>query len=123
MPEITVHQYFTDQARAVFTRAGGDPDRSAALAEWAQRVRPTCDSRLGVIVAATGEILAETRHVPNQIRAGGTYVTAATSDADTDQVHREVGLATAALTRRHGPSIHVKFSEVCTGAGHPKGVA
>ncbi len=113
MPEI--HGYFVDKARAVFTRAEGDPDLSGPLAEWAQAAKAEGDSRRGVIVASTGEILAETRHVPSTISSpGATYATTGGPDVQ----DREVGLAMAALRRRTGHDvIHVKYSEVCQGAG------
>lgn len=114
-PATPIHPYFTDKARNVFAAAGGDPANAGELAAWAQRVRPTNDSRLGVVVAETGRIVAETRYVPG--RVGASYVTAVTDPADDDLVNREVGLAGGALTFRHGQTVHVKFSQVCLGAG------
>ena len=114
-PTATVHPYFTAKARAVFTAAGGDPDHSRPLAAWAQQARETDDPRLGVIVAETGEILAETRRTTGGVAAA--YVRAVTDPADRDLVGLVADLATSALGRRHSPAIHVRYSQVCQGAG------
>ena len=113
-PTPAVHPYFLDKARAVFAAAGGDPANADELAAWAERVRPTGDSRLGVIVTEAGRIVAETRCVPGG--AGASYVVAVAEPADSDLVNREAGLAAGALTARHGQTVHVKFSQVCRGA-------
>ena len=115
MPTTEVHGYFADKARSVFAKAGGNPDRSGSLARWAQDAKAAGDSRLGVILDDRGVILAETRHVPSTISSPGvTY--AATGGPDVKD--REVGLAMAALRRATGRAvIHVKYSEVCQGAG------
>jgi hypothetical protein len=111
--------YFTDKARDMFSRAGGDPDLSGELADWAE-ANAGGDSRLGVIVSEDGRILAETRHVPAIASTpGATYVTAVTDVicADTERVvDREVGLALAALRRiTGGGTIHVTYWDVCRG--------
>ena len=108
-----IHGYFVDKARTVFAKAGGHPDRSDALAAWAQDAKAIGDSRRGVIVAETGEILAETRYTPSTASSpGATYVTTG------DVKGREVGLAMGALQRMTGHLvIHVKYGEVCQGAG------
>lgn len=110
----TIHPYFTDKARAVFTQAGGDPDNAGPLAAWAQAARPSNDRLRGVIIAATGEILAQTRHARD--RVGASYITAVTHDSDSHLINTVVDLGTAALTRRHGQALHVTFSTVCLGA-------
>lgn len=119
MSEQSIHPYFVDKARALFRAAGGDPDASAALAKWAQTARETGDSRDGVIVADTGEILAYTRHSPaTPSTPGATYVRAVVHDTDSDIRRREVGLAVGALRRRHQvAAIHVRYSQVCEGSG------
>lgn len=115
MTTTTVHPYFTYKARAAFERAGGDPGRSGPLAAWAEQARRVGDPRVGVIVAETGEVLAETRRPwRNQ---GTSYVVAVTHETDSAQTARESGLATEALRRAHGPTIHVRYSEVCQGPG------
>jgi acyl-CoA reductase-like NAD-dependent aldehyde dehydrogenase len=114
-PTATVHPYFTAKARDVLARAGGDPTRSEALAAWAQQAREAADSRIGVIVAETGEILAETRRTTGRVAAA--YVRAVTNATDRDLVGLVADLATGALARRHGPAIHVRYSQVCQGAG------
>lgn len=115
MAAATVHPYFTFKARAAFTAAGGDPDRSDPLAAWAQQARETDDSRLGVVVAETGDILAETRRSTDRVAAA--YVRTVTDPADRDLIGLVADLATGALTRRHGPAIHVRYSQVCQGPG------
>lgn len=113
-----VHGYFADKARTVFAAAGGNPDNAGPLATWAAQVRAGNDSRLGVVVAETGAILAGTRHVPSTISSpGATYVRSVEHDEDASLVGRELGLTLGALRRRHGSAIHVRFSEVCTGRG------
>lgn len=107
--------YFVDKARQVFTRAGGDPAHCGPVAAWAAHARQAGDHRVGVVVAETGQILADTRHVPG--RVGATYIRAVTHDTDTHLVGREVGLAVGALRRAHGPAVHVRYSQVCQGAG------
>jgi hypothetical protein len=106
--------YFVDKARAAFAKAGGNPDNSGPLATWAEQAREIGDSRRGCIVTDKGVIVAETRHTPATASTpGATYVT-----SDGDLAGREVGLAMGALRRTTGrPVIHVKFWEVCEGAG------
>lgn len=114
--------YFEDKARRVFERASGDPERAGSLAAWARSVHQTRDSRLGVIVAEDGTILAQTRHSgdsnPFGPGAGVAYVTDVYDGADRAAVGREVGLALGHFVRRTGQqAIHVTYSDVCTGAG------
>lgn len=114
---MSVHGYFVDKARAVFAKAGGDPDNAGPLAEWAQRVRPGNDHWLRVIVAETGEILAEARHSGNEW-VGASYITWVRAESDRDLIGYEMDLARAALVRRHlDQAIVVTFSDVCLGAG------
>lgn len=114
---MAVHGYFVDKARAVFAAAGGDPDKSGPLAEWAERVRPGNDHWLRVIVAETGEILAEARHSGND-RVAASYITWVRAESDKDLIGYEMGLARAVLVRRHlDKAIVVTFSDVCLGAG------
>lgn len=112
-----VHPYFTWKARSIFEFAGGDPDDSRALAQWAQDARSRTDVQ-GVIVDVTGEIVAETIHVPATASSPGvTYVRP--DDAERLGIFgNEVGLAMAQIRhalQRH--VIHVTRSEVCFGAG------
>ncbi|GEL19324.1 hypothetical protein [Pseudonocardia asaccharolytica] len=112
-----MHPYFTAKAREVLRRGGGDPDHAGPLAAWAEQVRPSGDSRLGVVVAHDGRIVAHTRHAPARVSA--SYIQAVADDDGDHLVGREVGLAISALSRRHGPCIHVHFSQVCQGPGTP----
>jgi hypothetical protein len=114
------HPYFVDKAKALFTARSGDPDNAGALAAWAERVRPSNDSRLGVLVALDGTLIAETRHIPSAPSTpGAAYVRVALGDVYGELVDREVGLATGQASTITGqPVIHVKFSEVCTGHGN-----
>lgn len=109
---MSTHPYFTKQARARLRQAGGDPTRSDALAAWAEQARQINDPDRGVIVAETGELVAQTRYY----REEGTYV--AREDAARYGLDvNEVGLAIEALARITGQRlVHVKMSEVCTGA-------
>ena len=107
---MTTHPYFTDKARAVFTRAGGEPDNSTALAAWAEQAHAAGDERVGVVITEAGEIVAHTRRDRNR-RVSATYVTSG------PQKNRELGLALSALRKAHGPVIPVRYSEVCQGAG------
>jgi hypothetical protein len=111
-----VHPYFTDKARDVFTKAGGDPDVTGPLARWAQDHKGK--RGVGVIVAEDGTLVAETRHVDaTDSTPGATYVTR--QDASRlGMVWHEVDLAMAELQHRTGRRhIHVKVSEVTQGAG------
>lgn len=126
---MPTHPYFTDKARAVFAAAGADPGLSDTLAAWAEAFRagPDYDSRVGVIVAEDGTILAETRHTPaTGWSPGATYVTGIhaylTGSAEWDSlVGREVGLACGSLRRLAGQDvIHVTASQVCMGAATRK---
>ena len=112
------HGYFTDKARDAFTRAGGDPDRSTALATWAEQAHAAGDSHRGVLVDDQGEILADTVHSPATASTpGATYVTDVHLSAARFEIQgREVGLAAGSLRRLTGRGvIHVTYSEVCAG--------
>jgi hypothetical protein len=113
------HGYFTDKARAVFAGSGGNPDNAGALAIWAEGARARNDSRVGVVVAESGKILAQTRHVPSTASTpGATYITSVTSADYMEALNLEVGLAMGSLHRISGQQvIHVKYSEVAVGAG------
>lgn len=120
MTNTPIHPYFTAKARAAIGRAGGDPDRADALAAWAQHAHHAHahqaeDTRGGVVVAETGEILAETNWTRG--RVGASYIRTVTHDADRYLIGREVGLAVGSLRRAHGPAIHVRYSQVCQGRG------
>ena len=110
------HAYFTAKAREVFSRAGGDPDKAAALAEWAEEAKRIGDPKRGVIVAEDGELVAATRYV-SDIGMGASYVVK--EDADRLGLFgNEVGLATAQLHQILGQRvIHVTMAEVTRGAG------
>jgi hypothetical protein len=130
---MTTHPYFTAKAREAFTKAGGNPDASDRLAEWAEALRngPDFDSRVGVIVAEDGALLAETRHIPaTGWSPGATYVehllvdesaldTSRTNALELRLLSRlELGLACGTLRRLTGQGvIHVTASQICTGAG------
>ena len=116
----TTHGYFVDKARTVFTNAKGDPELSYLLASWAEAAHATGDSRVGVIVTEDGRILATTRHTPATASSpGATYVTDVADGASHESViNLELGLALGSLRRLTGKRlIHVKYSEVCQGAG------
>jgi len=71
------------------------------------------DTRLGVIVTETGVIVAHTHRRDGDVKAD--YVTH-TTIPDTQDL--EVGLALGICRRVTGQAcIHVKFSDVCLGAG------
>lgn len=111
--------YFTAKARSILAAAGGDPDKFGPLAAWAEASRPHGDTTLGVVVAESGAILAETRH--NHL-GGASYVTAvhvAEADAARWQLaDLEVRMALPRLRRITGQRVlHVTFSDVCLGAG------
>ena len=110
------HAYFTAKAREVFSRAGGDPAKAAALAEWAEEAKRIGDPKRGVIVAEDGELVAATRYV-SDIGMGASYVVK--EDADRLGLFgNEVGLATAQLHQILGQRvIHVTMAEVTRGAG------
>ena len=112
--------YFTAKAREVFARAGGDPNNSVALADWAREALAQGDSHRGVIVARDGRVVAETRRTPSTAYAcGGTYIMSVGDGIDpTEILCWEVGLALEALRRRVGQDVlHVRYWEVCQGAG------
>ena len=118
-----VHGYFVDKARAVFTRAGGNPDLSGTLAEWAQVAHGIGNSRRGVIVAEDGTLLAETAHTPATASSpGATYVTRVLVDIPRlDErwvANSAIDLAIGTLQRVTGQGVcHVKYGDVCQGAG------
>ena len=122
MPET--HPYFIAKARDAFTRAGGDPDMSGPLAEWAQTARVAGDSRVGVGVAQDGQIIARTRHTPGTgTTCGGTYVYDC-PPVTSGKFGLILDMAMGHLSREHGqPMIHVKYSDVCQGAGRFAGLA
>lgn len=121
----TVHPYFTAKASQWMRRAGGDPAAAGDLARWAQiawhaaRPHNTCQlQRRGVIIAADGTLLAETRSCG---RGPGPMV----DHVDVADLRRLTGagyptvvdMALGAIRRAVGqPVAHVKFSEVCVGA-------
>jgi hypothetical protein len=110
--------YFVAKAREIFDRAGGDPDRSGPLAEWAQAAVDD-NPRRGVILAEDGRILAATLYTPGGPGAvGATYVIAVSDGLPTDRIlDMEVGLAEGALRKATGQAvIHVRHSQVCRGA-------
>lgn len=108
--------YFVAKAREVFSRAGGDPAKAGALAEWAEEAKKIGDPKRGVIVAEDGSLVAATRYVAD-IGIGASYVVK--EDADRLGLFgNEVGLATAQIGRKLGQRvIHVTMAEVTRGAG------
>jgi hypothetical protein len=115
---LMTHGYFTDKARAVIGRAGGDPDTAGALAEWAEEAKRIGDPRRGVIVAEDGSLVAATRYYrEHSDRAGASYVEKA--DARRWGLHvEETGMAIGELHRITGKQlIHVTMPEMCRGAG------
>ncbi len=108
--------YTDDTARAVFIKAGGDPDHSGPLAAWAESVIGTDDMAAGVIVAEDGTILAHTRRSGRPVAA--SYVTSVADPAHAGVVNVEAGLAAGRLRRLTGQgTIEVTYSQVCKGAG------
>ena len=117
----TIHGYFVDKARRAFATAGGDPDLSGPLAEWAQDARAAGDGSVGVLVGEDGTILADTRHVSTR-GIGASYVTAVRNPAHAGfrqgVLEFEIGLAAGALRRLTGAGVvHIRYSQVCQGAG------
>lgn len=116
-PLTEVHPYFLWKAHSIFQHAGGDPDNCLPLAHWAQDARSRTDVQ-GVIVDVTGEIVAETIHVPATISSPGVTYVRSDEAARLGLVGNEIGLAMAQIRialQRH--VIYVKRSEVCFGAG------
>lgn len=108
--------YTLANARAVFARAGGDPDNAIALAEWGDEVLHTRDMSIGVIVASDGRILADTKRQTGGV--GASYVTTTYLPDTADLIGTEVAVAAATLRRITGRhTLHVTYSQVCTGAG------
>lgn len=124
MTDTTVHPYFVDKARQAFAKAHGNPDMSGPLAEWAQHARTVgTDTTVGVIVGEDGVILADTRHITSG-GSGATYVTGVRNPEhtgwDVGVENFELGLAMPILRRLTGHGvIHVRYSQVCQGAGRP----
>lgn len=122
------HPYFVAKAREVFARAGGDPEKSSALAAWAEDARARMDSKHGVLVAEDGTLVARTVWVYSPVRT--SYCVAELLVDLGHDVRRDVGLTTG---RRNGytvdgalgilrramgqPIIEVRYWEACTGAG------
>jgi hypothetical protein len=112
--------YFVDKARDVFAGAGGNPDLSGPLAEWASKAREAGDPRVGVIVAEDGTIIARTRHTPGNgsTTCGGTYVYRKDTARGEGGIGEILDRAMARLAHEHDqPMIHVRYWEVCQGAG------
>jgi len=114
-----IEMYFVDNARAVITRAGGDPDAAGELAAWAQaaHARDGSGRERGVIVAKNGRIVAETIHTFD-LESSASYLAAGESQRlglGGPLLEVETGMAVAELSARHGPLIHVKYSRVCLG--------
>jgi hypothetical protein len=110
-----IHGYFAARARAAFSHHGGDPDLATPLAEWAAAARQASDRgcRDGVIVAETGEIVAETRYYPG---AHAAYVVPADA-ARWGLLATEVGMARSQIERQLGArTVQIRYSEVCLGA-------
>ena len=108
---------YLDVARAVLSRAGGDPVNAGPLAQWAETHDTSADSRLGVIVGRDGTILAETEREPGATGAdvAGTYVTSCvtTSGVDLLVVGHEVGMALGRIRNAVGQDvIHLRAHEM-----------
>ena len=120
---MTVHPSFTARAAEWMRSAGGDPAAAGDLARWAQIAwhaampHNTCQlQRRGVIIAADGTLLAETR-------SGGRGPGPMVSHVDVADLKRLTGaayptvvdMALGAIRRAVGqPVAHVRFSQVCT---------
>lgn len=115
------HPYFVAKAHAAFKRAGGDPNLSGPLAEWAEEAHEIGDTTRGVLVAQDGRIVAHTIHRGTD--PGVTYVLRDEASPWPEQMDMELGLATSRFRRALGQGvIHVRFYEVCTGPGDTGGV-
>lgn len=108
-----IHPYFVWKARAVFRAAGGDPGLSGELAAWAQTARAAGDPDVGVIVSASGALLARTRYV----RSGYTGATYVVASQHSGVWELEAGLAVSRLTASTDQAcVLVRYSEVCQGS-------
>ncbi|GAA4924367.1 hypothetical protein [Nesterenkonia rhizosphaerae] len=109
------HPYFTERARDVIARAGGNPDNAEALATWAEQAKAEGkDRNAGVLVSQDGALVAETFQTQDEIRA--SYVTADEARQYSLQGN-EVGLAIGQIQRQIGQRlIHVKVWAVTEGA-------
>lgn len=70
--ETVTHPYYVEKARKAMREAGGDPDRSAKLAAWAQEAKRRDKPPHGCVIDTDGEILAETVHTSGPV--GATYI-------------------------------------------------
>ena len=112
----TVSGYFTDKARAAFKAAGGDPDNAGPLAAWAQHAKQEGRTRVGVIVAEDGTLLAET------FRSNGPVEAFYLTPADTIRLAltgaNAINLAMGTLRRETGQNvIHVTAANLINGSG------
>ncbi|MBW3068580.1 hypothetical protein GZ998_03505 [Actinomyces sp. 594] len=120
---MTAHPYVTAKARAWMLRAGGRPQDAAQLARWAQiawhanRLGMSGVQNRGVIVAADGTLLAETRLCGRRRGVRAQHVSPDDMERITGSSYPTV--ADMAMGRiRHAvgqPVAHARFSELCEG--------
>ncbi|MEA5054164.1 MAG: hypothetical protein VB093_12080 [Propionicimonas sp.] len=114
------HDYYLAQAEDAFAAAGGDVDNAGQLAAWAEAARSRPDMmRLGVIVAADGQLIAETIRLHVTVAISAVYVNRLLVDLpDPSDVRGTIlDLAVGSIRRQLGqPVIHVPAWQVCTGA-------
>lgn len=110
--------YFVLKAREVIARAQGDPDTAGPLAEWARHAKEHGDDRDGVLVAESGRLIAHTRHrLATNATPGETRVVEALTEDAGPLVGEHLDSAVAKARRVVGEQvIHVKRSQVCSGA-------
>lgn len=105
---MAIHPYFVAQARIAMSAVDGDPDKSADLAAWAEAAK-TREDVGGVVVDQSGRLIAETS-------PRGGVIRALTPDGES-LVGWELGIALARAEREIGRCVHIKRSQLCSGAG------
>ena len=115
-------EFFDWKARQIIAAAHGDPDTAGPLAAWAEDVKTNRwdeAAGLGVLVAADGRLVAETRRgKPLPDRPNPAYVTKILDPAVTGIERMVSDMAAADAHQQLGlPVILVTADQVCQGAG------
>ena len=115
-------EFFDWKARQIIAAAHGDPDTAGPLATWAEDVKTRRwdeAAGLGVLVAADGRLVAETRRgKPLPDRPNPAYVTRILDPAVTGIERMVSDMAAADAHYQLGlPVILVAADQVCQGAG------
>jgi len=113
--------YHRARAKALMVRSGGETTNISPLALWAEKVVDQGRVRVGVVVARSGRLIAETFTVPSGPgTCGGVYVTKLLvpfrDSTPSRVIGSEVGITIGTLATIAGePVIVVKDWEVCRG--------